>query len=187
MRLLLAMLVVAGAAHAEGFRASVSVGTGVSHDALLGPNYFRDNWLGVQLELGYRRWSGFIAYGSRPVASDGSIALGVRWSNRPDGSGFGLALQGSVGTERGPATVDDRQTLTVFAASAHWRWKLSLLFIDVGAGPAVSFNSYRFPTDDYGANNGKLVRAVCFGVGCNGDAASNFLPLDLEIAIGFGL
>jgi hypothetical protein len=109
----------------------------------------------------------------------------ARWSLRPDGSGFGAALQGSVGIERGPPSVDSRETLTVLSATAHWRWKLGPFLIDVGAGPAISIDSYRFPTMDYGADSGKRVQKVRLGV-CEDGFGMCALPLDLELGVGIG-
>ncbi len=102
---LLAVL-IAPAASAEGIRASLSGGLGVAHDGL-----------GIQLEAGAGQWTGFVG-----LSAYSAVALGARWSMNPDGSGFGIALQGLVArSSPGPSAskyFDDRETLTIIAATA---------------------------------------------------------------------
>ena len=166
-----ALVALASAARADGFRGNLTVGTGVGRDVI-----------GGQLEAGFGHWTAFLGLGPLTLASR-SFALGARWSSQPDGSGFGAALQGMVSVDRGPAWVDYRETVVILAATAHWRWLLwEHLVLDVGAGPALSFDSYRFPTTDYGASNGKLQRTTCFGV--HSDVAQCLYPFDLELGLG---
>ena len=184
LALLLALTALCSAAHADGFRASLTGGIGIGRDT---PPPARRGayFLGGQLEAGYGHWTVFagellvVPY-QRP---EHSIAFGARWSMRPDGSGFGVALQSAIWTSHGSPSVDYRETTTVVAATAHWRWLFwRHLVLDVGAGPAVTFDSYRFPTSDYGADNGRLQRRTCVGVGGPGECV---FPFDLELGLGF--
>ena len=166
-------ILLASAARAEPARVSLTAGTGVGRD-----------FAGGQLEIGAGNWSGSVGLGLLLVAGT-SIALGARWSMRPDGSGFGVGLQAFVVTEQGTDFDDYRETFTVVSATAHWRWLFLRHFIvDVGAGPAISVDSYRFPTRDYGADNGKLRRTTCFGIGMDVGTCGG-IPLDIELGLGF--
>ena len=49
---------------------------------------------------------------------------------------------------------------------------------------AISVDSYRFPTRDYGADNGKLRRTTCFGIGMDVGSCGG-IPLDIELGLGF--
>jgi hypothetical protein len=178
MRTLMAAIAVSAFAsrgvHAEEFRGTFTLGTGVGRDGV-----------GGQIELGVAHFSVLAGLGVRPVNGIGSFALGARWSMRPDGSGLGIALQGSVGQEVYGATPQSnaRETLTVLSATAHWRWKRGAFLLDAGAGPALSLDSYRFPSADYGAQSGTLRRKVCTGI-CGAGLEFPF-PLDLELGLGF--
>ena len=173
---LAALVALASAARADGFRGNLTAGTGIGRD-----------FIGGQLEAGFGHWTALAGFGplafSNNAARPSSLALGARWSMRPDGSGFAVALQGMAWVDRGPATVDYRETVVIVAATAHWRWLLwHHLVLDVGAGPALSFDNYRFPTTDYGASNGRLHRTTCFGV--HSDVAQCSYPFDLELGLG---
>lgn len=184
LALLLALTALSSAAHADGFRVSLTGGTGVGRDSP--PSRRGAYFLGGQLEAGFGHWTVFASKGVVAVPyrlPDHSIAFGARWSMQPDGSGFGVALQSAIWISRGPPSVDYRETTTIIAATAHWRWLFwRHLVLDVGAGPAVSFDSYRFPTYDYGADSGRLQRRTCVGV--LGDVAECFYPFDLELGLG---
>ena len=184
LALLLALTALSSSAHADGFRASLTGGIGVGRDTppLRRGAYF----LGGQLEAGFGHWTAFaselvLVPFQRP---DQSIGFGGRWSAEPDGSGFGVALQAAIWRSSGLANFDYRETTTVVAATAHWRWLFwQHLVLDLGAGPAVSFDSYRFPTRDYDANNGKLLQRTCVGVG-GGDPGECPFPIDFELGLG---
>ncbi len=156
---------------AADFRGGLSAGIGLGHD-----------FIGLQLELGAGHWAAFASAGPLKFSS---LALGGRWSARPDGSGFGLALQAAVFQTTGGSSpyTDSRETVTSVAATAHWRW--SFVLFDLGAGPAVSFDSYRFPTyadDSNLADDHKLIRVTC--VGLLVDVATCGFPLDIELGLG---
>ena len=76
------LALLAGSARAADFRGGLSAGLGLGHD-----------FIGLQLELGAGHWAAFASAGPLGFSS---LALGGRWSARPDGSGFGLALQAVV-------------------------------------------------------------------------------------------
>ena len=179
----LALIALASSVRADGLRMSLTGGTGIGRDAP--PSRRGAYFLGGQLEAGFGHWTVFagelvvVPY-QRP---DHSLALGARWSMQPDGSGFGVALQSAIWTSHGSPSVDYRESTTVVAATAHWRWLFwKHLVLDVGAGPALSFDSYRFPTRDYDANNGKLLRRTCVGI--VGDPGECVYPLDVELGLG---
>ena len=172
LALLLALTALSSAAQADGFRASLTGGAGVGRD-----------FLGGQLEAGWDHWSVFAGLGRPSAHPDSSFAFGGRWSAQPDGSGFGAALQAAIWRSSGPQYVDYRETTTIVAATAHWRWLFwQHLVLDLGVGPAVSFDSYRFPTQDYDANNGKLLQRTCAGI--LGDVGQCFFPFDVELGLG---
>ena len=183
LAILLALTALSSAAHADDFRMSLTGGIGVGRDTP--PSRRNAYFIGGQLEAGFGQWTVFAGElvtvpHQRP---DFSIAFGARWSMQPDGSGFGVALQSAIWISSGPPSVDYRDTTTVVAATAHWRWLFwKHLVLDVGAGPAVTFDSYRFPTSDYGADSGKLQRRTCVGVG--GGDGDCVLPFDVELGLG---
>ena len=76
------LALLAGSARAADFRGGLSAGLGLGHD-----------FIGLQLELGAGHWSAFASAGPLKFSS---LAIGGRWSEQPDGSGFGLALQAVV-------------------------------------------------------------------------------------------
>ena len=167
------LALLAGSARAADFRGGLSAGIGLGHD-----------FVGLQLELGAGHWSAFASAGPLGFSS---LALGGRWSARLDGSGFGLALQAVVLKRTGgpPPYSDSRETITSVAATAHWRWRWSFVLLDLGAGPAVSFDSYRFPTyADNGnpADDHKLIQATCVGILV--DIATCGFPFDIELGLG---
>lgn len=169
----LSALLIADGARAADFRGSLTAGLGVGHDIA-----------GLQLELGAGHWSGFASLGPLGFSS---VALGARWSLRPDGSGFGAALQAAVWKTSGDSSpyTNDRETMTLVSATAHWRWIWHFLLVDLGAGPAATFDSYRYPTytDSFTpADGSKLVRTGCLGLFI--DLGRCKLPLDLELGLG---
>jgi hypothetical protein len=131
--------------------------------------------LGVQAELGYYQCSVFLAATAAP-----RFSFGGRWSPDPSGAGFGVALQGLVWSDY--STADRTQeTVVVVAATAHYRFRWGLFLADVGAGPAVSFDSYRLLGLDAATN---LRRNVCFGVRTGVGKCE--IPLDVEVSVGVG-
>lgn len=166
------LLLVAGGARAADFRGDLTAGVGIGRDIA-----------GLQLELGAGHWSGFASLGLLGLSS---AALGARWSALPDGSGFGLALQAAVWKRTGGSSpfTDSRETVTILSATAHWRWRWRFLLIDLGAGPAVTFDSYRFPTfaDDAPGDDRKLLRKTCVGIFT--DVGTCGFPLDVELGLG---
>ena len=168
------IFLVAGGARAADFRGDLTAGIGLGHD-----------FAGLQLELGTGRWTGFASAG---LVGSSSIALGGRWSARPDGSGFGLALQAAIWKTAGGSSpyADSRETITSVAATAHWRWRWRFLLIDLGAGPAVSFDSYRFPTyaDEFDrTDDHKLIRGACVGILVDAASCAGS-PFDVELGLG---
>lgn len=167
-------LLVAAGARAADFRGDLAAGIGVGHDIA-----------GLQLELGADHLSGFASLG---LLGFSSFALGTRWSQRPDGSGLGVALQTLVWRTTGnfsPYT-NGRETVTIVSATVHRRWRWRSLLIDLGAGPAVSFDSERLPSyADTGnpADDNRLTRTTCFGIYT--DVGKCGFPLDLELGVGF--
>jgi hypothetical protein len=175
MRVALFLVLLVPAARAEGIRASVSGGLGVAHDGL-----------GVQLELGADHFTGFVGF-----SAFRALTLGTRWSLRPDGSGFGVSVQGLVALSSGEPDPDlnYRETLTIVSLTLHWRWRWGPFFLDAGAGPAVTFDSYRFPTADNRdpRDDGRLVRQTCFGIPLAsgpGSCSSDVLPLAFDLSLG---
>jgi hypothetical protein len=49
----------------------------------------------------------------------------------------------------------------------------------------VTHDSYRFPTVDYDANNGRLVQKWRWGIAYNGVDTHEVIPIDVEIGMGF--
>ena len=162
--MLLAAALPATDAQAEGLRATLTFGLGAGH-ALLGP----------QAEVGYDHVSASFAVA--PVDAL-AVAFGARWSLRPSGEGFGVALHGFVWRTSG-ALFDE--TTVVLAATAHWRWKWGVLVLDAGAGPAFSIDSYRSKDEGFPKS---LQRSTCAGF--HTDVGQCGLPLDLELAAGIG-
>jgi hypothetical protein len=64
---------------------------------------------------------------------------------------------------------------------------LEPFFFELGAGPAVTHYSYRYPTRDYDADNGRLVQRWRWGVvpGPEGITGHNTIPIDVDIGIAF--
>jgi hypothetical protein len=156
--LCISALFFASSSRADALHGGVSFGTGVARDGWVNQPDPRA-WPGGQLELGYGHWSALVAAGGRE-------------------------RQTSVGTSRGPTSADFRETLTVISATAHWRWKLGPLFFDVGAGPAISFDSTREPAGDRNPLGPTLWRTTCIGT-C-GELHAGGLPIDVELGVGLG-
>ena len=166
MRAAFLLLLAAFGAAADPLRGSLTAGFGVGRDLA-----------GVELELGAGNWSGFASI--TPTAMlDSSIAFGGRWSMRPDGSGLGVALQTLVA--RPSSLIGARETYIVASATVHWRWIFfGHLSLDVGAGPAVSFDSYR----DVGEADSRLHQTNCFCIGMD-VGSCDAIPLDVEAGLG---
>lgn len=178
MRLALLLALTVSTARAEGIRGGINGGLGVGRGLF-----------GAQIELGAGSWTGFAGLSPDPIHL---FALGARWSTNPDGSGFGVAVQTALWRTHGDpnfAYSNDRETETFIAATAHWRWRWGFLMVDIGAGPAITFDSYRYATyadSPNAADNGSLVRTTCFGIPLDaGRSCAQSIPLDLEVGAGF--
>lgn len=160
-----------GAVRAEGLRGAVTGGLGVGQAVL-----------GVRGELGWNQWSASLALAPFPgLNPSNSFAAGLRWSLRPDGSGLGVAAQTLVWKKGG----SEPETLVLLALTAHWRWTWGVFALDLGAGPAVSLNAYRLPTQDSDlprAAWGTVREDVCFGI--HTDRGRCGIPLDVELGLG---
>jgi hypothetical protein len=47
----------------------------------------------------------------------------------------------------------------------------------------LTFNSYRYPSRDYGADNGRLAQRTCIGIS-TGELGSCGFPIDIELGLG---
>jgi len=80
---------------------------------------------------------------------------------------------------------EDPETVTILSATAHWRWQWTWFLLDVGAGPALSFDSYRYAVDDSDVPpgmRGRITRSTCVGI--HTDVGTCGVPLDLALSLG---
>lgn len=174
MRIALLALVLSAAARAEGFKGSIGVGVGNAYDLV-----------GARLELGWGRFSGLVG---APAAIrsdwDHSLSVGGRWSFLRPESGPALALVASWSWYGPQGDFDARETVVIISATLSWRFRLGPIFLELGAGPAISHDSYRFPSRDYGADSGRLIQRWRYGVTPLGASEIDF-PFDADAGLSF--
>jgi hypothetical protein len=161
---------------AAPFHAGVGFGAGNAYDLV-----------GLRLEAGAGPLSAQIAFTGGRIADGWSapISLGLRWSLLRDESGPALALHCSIFRAPPPQPGDGAETLVMLSAIVSWRWRFGPAYLEAGAGPAVSHDSYRFPSEDYGAASGTLSQKWTWGLNPDGASGSNAFPFDVELGAGF--
>jgi hypothetical protein len=163
----------------EGAHGSVGLGVGLQYGIF-----------GVRAEGGYGPWTAF--FGIPLPALLGAVDLthtfagtfGVRWSPRGS-SGPYVAAHAMLLVDRGQGSYDDsRETDLFFAANAGWRWAFGAFWAELALGPALTHSDYRFPSEDYGADSGRLVSRWRYGIALDGRDDTSW-PLDVTLGFGF--
>jgi hypothetical protein len=158
-------------------KASFGIGLGNAYDLA-----------GVRLEVGSGPFSGTVGFGYTEVSHDWdhSVSFGARWSLLRDDDGLALAVHCSLFRWTTPAQADGAESLVIVSATIGWRWRFGPVYLEVGAGPAVTHDAYRFPSEDYGAASGTLSQQWKFGVNPGGITGDPF-PIDAFAGLGFAL
>jgi hypothetical protein len=172
--MLLALLIAASA----DLHGSVGLGVGNGYDLL-----------GARAEVGYGGFSALVGFGYTTIRKDWdhSLSVGARWSFLQPESGPAVAVHACVLWWDQVDPTAARQTVVILSATLSWRWRLGPLFFELGAGPAATHASFRYPTRDYDADNGRLVQRWRWGVvpGPEDIFTHNTIPIDVDIGMGF--
>ncbi|HUJ27144.1 MAG TPA: hypothetical protein VLW85_14055 [Myxococcales bacterium] len=142
--------------------------------------------VGLRLEGGAGPLTAQVAFTGGCIADGWStpVSLGLRWSFLRDESGPALSVHTSIFHQPPSQPGDGAETLVMISAIVSWRWRFGPLYLEAGAGPAISHDAYRYPSTDYDALNGVLAQKWLWGLQPGGLTGTS-LPLDVEVGAGF--